>query len=76
MELWIRSQGKGLAKIVEIEEPNFFENGRAGLYGCSACGNRIFLGAYQTEERAIEVLDEIQAEINKFDGDVYEMPKE
>jgi len=41
--------------------------------------DEICLGIYETKERAIEVLDEIQKYLNSditFNLDVYEMPKE
>ena len=84
MELWIRSQDrKFLAKCecIGIYKKNGVYEFAYGFttYGC-----------YETEERALEVLDEIQAEIllqdkpvqalkdeyNITDNIVYEMPKE
>lgn len=58
MELWIRSQDKEvLLKVNELEiEANMiiaFDNNK---YQC--------LGTYETKERTLEILDEIQNKIN------------
>lgn len=98
MDLWIRSQDKrNLVKanalwIMENQiwmEVPFYENHKK--VGLSITGHNHKLAQYQSKERAIEVLDEIQdllmdkvgeKHINKFDifnGDnvkVFEMPKE
>ena len=91
MELWIRSQDKKrLMKVVyfelEKDDYGFHILGREDKFS----GNK--LGTYKTEERALEVLDEIQnALLNKWANNVkyeehyddetprslvYEMPKE
>lgn len=99
MELWIRSQDKkdliNVSEYLSIEETNFSEdieyvknpNKRPFFIECSNC----ILGFYATEERALEVLDEIQHKINLINlghdfGSpmidlnnptyIYEMPKE
>jgi len=60
MELWIRSQNKGTLMKVEILGQTdgiikaFFPNGNVGL------------GNYETVERALEVLDEIQNKLIDF----------
>ena len=76
MELWIRSQDKEcLMKVNRID------------YDYSALMHRIIVngyqtlsGLYETKERALEVLDEIQRYILLPNTDnstyVYEMPKE
>ena len=85
MELWIRSQDKmNLVKINQVSLnyqdnkqiianyiPDFFEN--SGAY-------YELLGTYETKERAIEVLDEIQdllqnAYIGNANRIVYKMPE-
>ena len=85
MELWVRSQDKmNLVQIKQISLnyennkqiianyiPDFFEN--SGAY-------YELLGTYETKERALEVLDEIQKYILLPNTDnsayIYEMPKE
>lgn len=85
MELWIRSQDKmNLVKIRQISLnyqnnkqiianyiPDFYPN--SGEY-------YEFLGVYKTKERALEVLNEIETEIQNYVGTtaqiVYEMPEE
>ena len=55
MELWIRSQEKSaLCKV------NYVYVSNNSIY----C-NKDFLGTYQTKERALEVLDEIQGKITQ-----------
>ena len=78
MELWIRSQNKILLCKVNslfIEEDSYK---RKGKYRIMA--NNGWLGEYNTLERALEVLDEIQKYIllPNMDGSayVYEMPKD
>ena len=89
MELWVRSQDK--LKLVKV---NYFYIMEHDSY-CTIVGETIDSGPtiarYNSKERALEVLDEIQdllegkiheEHINKFDifnGDerkVYRMPKE
>lgn len=84
MELWVRSQDKErLLKIISI----FVEyNGdvNPNIHTHSIIGNNcVNLGIYNTKERALEVLDEIQNKICPIDlinigyGTIlYEMPKE
>ena len=53
MELWIRSQDrKSLKKVCDLSE--HFGNAKYGVYE-----DVLPLGYYETEERALEVLDEI-----------------
>lgn len=54
MDLWIRSQDRRiLSKVSYLQE--HFGNGKYGVYD-----EAIPMGYYETEERALEVLDEIQ----------------
>lgn len=57
MDLWIKTQKKGLHKIIGIDEPievrDIFR-----LIGHNG-HTLIELGAYKTEERVLEVLDDI-----------------
>ena len=82
MELWIRSQDKNalipINKMLTISCSSIFYDG-------------LILGVYKKEQRALEVLDEIQKKINlinlghdfgspmvdlKNPSYIYEMPKE
>ena len=57
MELWVRSQDKRiLQKVDNIFLDANYENKRISTYD----GDSVELGTYETKERAIEVLDEIQ----------------
>jgi len=85
MELWIRSQDKEfltLAQQLDIYNGTLPDDEKENWY-IEESGNDI--GEYTTRERALEVLDEIQDEIQYFDSEkytgnkttiVYEMPKE
>lgn len=60
MELWIKTQEKRLAQIVDFLEPREDREGKFyTLNGFNAIGSFIMLGKYNTEERALEVLKEI-----------------
>ena len=97
MELWIRGQDKDfLIKVDNInlgyqnDENNKKINEARRLF-TFAKDTSFTLGVYKTEERALEVLDDIQRYINnsckrfidtgvyhtsKYEYRVYEMPKE
>ena len=88
MDLWIRSQDK--RKLVKsgyltifLSDTNWF------IYSDTTTGEPFKIGKYTSEERALEVLDEIQKTIEKhilgqvstewntwYKGTVYEMPQE
>ena len=87
MDLWIRTQdGLSLMKIDNI----FLYSGRKGNIATISSGRGILkLAEYKTNERALQVLDEIQGHLEmtdnlKFDNQgmtvglkrVYNMPKE
>ena len=79
MELWIRSQDKRiLQKVNNIFLDANYENKRIVTYD----GDNTELGTYETKERALEVLDEIQkllktAELNDdINVIVHQMPKD
>ena len=101
MDLWIRSQDKEI--LVKVEYLEYFynkvhyaneekpreEHHNIGTYISNE--QFIILGEYKTEQRALEVLDEIQKKINlinlghdlgspmvdlKNPSYIYEMPKE
>lgn len=82
MELWVRSQDKmKLVKVNQLEydftEIRDEERHKIITFLNNGC---FILGTYKTKERALEVLDEIQIEIDNYIGtmaqSVYEMPKE
>lgn len=90
MNLWIRSQDRECllkTDIVMIEE--ITENEEYWIYAGHEMYDpyRVF-GVYQSKERALEILDEIQSMLvesinlgelsinNKFTSRVYKMPKE
>lgn len=58
MDLWIRTQNKGLHQIIGINEPHI-QKDCVALIGYSNY-KHIELGIYKTKERALEVLDDIQ----------------
>lgn len=91
MELWIRSQDRHKLELLNdrllVQETTV--NPHSHWYGIMVDGS--YLAEYNSEERALEVLDEIQRLIedlqymsyaipnDKFTGyrpNVYEMPKE
>ena len=88
MELWIRSQDKKTLSIAKNIRLDRYLGGKEN----NIISNDFFeIGKYKTEERALEVLDEIQSCIENlgtgdlpqgissgyiYDRRVYEMPKE
>lgn len=70
MELWIRSQDK---KMLIKNDALAVEP--SGQYEVITNGFNI-LGKYQSEKRALEVLDEIQTYISEKFAEVYDMPEE
>lgn len=88
MNLWIRTQDR--KKLVLINTLAIAENTSRSILGFVIDGHvKVELGDYDTEERALEVLDEIQellepvhiADISKKEGIIganilYEMPQE
>lgn len=59
MELWIRSQHKGnLCKAISLEIERTEEGYEIWNYNHNL--HSTYLGVYKTQERALEVLDEIQ----------------
>lgn len=89
MDLWVRSQDKRiLQKVNNIFLDANYENKRVSTYD----GDNVELGTYETKERALEVLDEIQEKIKAgfvydsrtsynmnqtiFRNEIYQMPKE
>ena len=65
MELWIRSQDReSLTKVSNVQytykEGNLYTDVRGKHYIGTYYDNLKILGEYETKERALEVLDEIQ----------------
>lgn len=61
MDLWIRSQDrKSIVKPIDILLENPLNSGETGIRGYFSNNSYKMLGYYQTEQRALEVLDEIQ----------------
>jgi len=76
MDLWIRSQDKrSLIKVIYFCFDNVLNTGELGIRGYFSENKYKMLGYYETEKRALEVLDEIQnmlkpkllVKINEFD---------
>lgn len=80
MELWIRSQDKmDLSKINRLRiREHTFEDGKKEYFILNNNSISDVVGVYKTKERAIEVLDEIQAYLmsDSPKSNVYNMPKE
>lgn len=83
MDLWIRSQDKKILMLINTVALAEDEVGSIIGYGIDG-RVKTLLGTYETEERALEVLDEIQkmdfaknenVKLTNY-GYVYEMPKE
>lgn len=77
--LWVRTQDK--KRLINVNEIYIDANVIKANYkeyysGCEY----VFLGEYSKEERAIEILDEIQEKIEYYLDDklstIYEMPEE
>lgn len=60
MELWIRSQDK--KSLIIANEITYQQSGSVMYNGlhCEIYNGKTLLGTYETKERALEVLDEIQ----------------
>ncbi len=76
MDLWIRSQDKRiLSKVGELEVEKI---NKATCW--SICNDENCFGSYETEERALEILDDIQNLFETRGTDVphmvYNMPEE
>ncbi len=75
MELWIRSQDKRELQKADDIYISTLEDKTVKTFDGSI---EINLGTYKTKERALEVLDEIQAYLmsNSPKSNVYNMPEE
>lgn len=78
MKIWIRTQDKkGIYEVkhVFIDERLYNLKGKYGIQS-----NNALLGDYDTMERALEVIDDIESHIEdmmnkQFNKDVYQMPQ-
>lgn len=76
MNLWIRSQDKRiLIKVYNVFLNANYDNKRISTYDRD---DNTELGTYKTKERAIEILNEIQAYLmsDTPQSNVYNMPKD
>lgn len=83
MELWIRSQDREALKKVNMGVMYWKDvNDRNCIVNIDNATGYSIMGAYEMEERALEVLDEIQQRLITLSDSmnrnlyVYEMPKE
>ena len=63
MNLWIRTQENSLCKVEDIIEPTCYDNKNWYLSAYTTRGRFVTLGIYESEKKALEVLDEIQGYI-------------
>lgn len=69
MELWIKTQSEGLHQIIGIDGL-YVQKDYTALIGYSNY-KHIELGVYKTEQRALEILDEIQSFIeNNYESNI------
>ena len=64
MELWIRSQSKHVLK--KVEELFISQNYLTKYYQIYSGFSGMVIGTYETEERAKEILDEIQSKMKNL----------
>ena len=81
--VWIRTQNKkALIKVNELFIVKHYEDYMIMDYPNDNVNSGLNLGVYKTQERALEVLDEIQEYIQHdcidrdFVATIYQMPKE
>lgn len=74
MGLWIRTQNEGLHQIIGISEPIRVSD-MFVLIGDNSCEKKR-LGTYKTEQRALEVLYEIQEHIDNGYAETFVMPED
>lgn len=72
--IWIQSQGRKILAFVDIVEFVVY-GGRKNTKNVIVGNRMLDLGVYPTEERTLEVLNEIQESIIEKKK-LYEMPKE
>ena len=73
MDLWIRSQNrKMMEKAVAVKIAHYKENGKTT--NSIVINNDYIFGEYATEERALEVLDEIQSFLENNYISIDDMP--
>lgn len=75
MDLWIRSQDReSILKPIDILLENPLNSGETGIRGYFSNNSYKMLGYYKTEQRALEVLDEIQSFLENNYISIDEMP--
>lgn len=76
MNLWLRSQDK--KTLLKASRIDVIETDIMCYFGYEY--EEVYIATYNSKERALEVLDEIQTEISNYVGTVaqivYQMPKE
>ena len=75
--MWVRSQNKEV--LADIKAFNTFKNkGKFCITGYlnSISDKFLLLGKYETKEKAMSVLDELQCRIARTESGVYQMPEE
>lgn len=80
MDLWIRSQNKkGLIKVENLTITSSFVNNEKEIFYIinNSINNKCSLGHYETEERALEILNEIHQILASINSNcvVYNMPE-
>lgn len=75
MGVWIRSQNKcRLVECTRFGVSNWFD-GTCNVLGYN-CNGDCILGEYESEEKAIKVLDMIQKHIETHSNNVFQMPRD
>ena len=82
--MWVRSQNKYClvdvtgVSIVDYEayEDYYSKEVKYETVGIAVGGKQWSLGTYKTEEKAIEVLDELENRIIGAEGGVFQMPED
>ena len=82
--MWIRSQDKDcLVDVIGVSivdyyayEDYYSKEVKYETVGISVGGKRWSLGTYNTEEKAIEVLNELENRIIGAEGGVFQMPED
>ena len=75
--MWVRSQNKEV--LANIKAFNIIKDKEKFCitgYLNSVSDNFIYLGKYETKEKAMQVLDELQRRIAKSESGVYQMPED
>lgn len=76
MNFWVRSQDKECLIKTNIVEMEYFGDECTVLINTRFDGKIVSLGRYETKERVLEILDEIQKLIDRGIKFLYIMPEE